>query len=66
MVVIVTLPETGAVNVLVHVIFDPITKGFAAELHVCVAPAGKPDSTHVGAAALLGPLFVHSPLTVTV
>lgn len=66
-VVMLSGPLAGAVNVLVHVIVAPTANGFGAGfgVQVCVAPAGKPLNAHVGALATLGPAFVHVPLTVT-
>ncbi len=60
-------PLAGATNVLLQTIEVPIASGLGATLgrQVCVAPAGSPLNTHVGAAAGLGPRFVHVPETLT-
>jgi hypothetical protein len=60
-------PVAGAVKVLVQVMSEPACSGLGAGLgvHVCVAPGGKPLKTQVGVAAALGPLLVHTPVTVT-
>lgn len=62
-------PVPGAAKVAVHVITPaaPTGCGSGAGLgvQVCGVPAGKPVSAQLGAAAVLGPLFVHVPVTVT-
>ncbi len=60
-------PLAGARNVLLQTIVAPTTSGLGATLgtQLCVAPAGSPLKTHVGAAAGLGPRLVHVPDTVT-
>ena len=66
-VVMLRVPDAGAVNVLVQVMLPPngSGSGIGLGLHDCVAPAGKPVSTHVGTAAPEGPALVQVPLTVT-
>jgi hypothetical protein len=60
-------PLAGAVNVLVQVMLAPTASGSGTGFGVqlCVAPAGRPVNTQVGAAAALGPALVQVPLTVT-
>lgn len=62
-------PVAGAVNVEVHVTVAPAPvtcgSGIGLGVQVCVAPGGNPDNAHVGAAAALGPLLTHVPVTVT-
>jgi hypothetical protein len=67
LVVTLSAPLAGAGKVDVQVIASPTSSGFGTGLGVqlCVAPAGRPLSVQVGAAALLGPLLVQVPLTVT-
>ena len=66
-VVMLSGPEAGALNVLVQVIDWPKGKlaGKGLGRHDCVVPAGKPLNAQVGDAAALGPALVQVPLTVT-
>jgi hypothetical protein len=66
-VMMLSVPLAGAANVDVQVMLLPTASGSGAGLgvQVCVAPVGKPLRVQVGAAAGLGPLLVHTPLTVT-
>jgi hypothetical protein len=64
-VVTAIVPDAAAMNVLVQVMTEVGVNGLAAAVQICVAPAGKPVSAQVGAAALLGPRLLHTPLTVT-
>jgi hypothetical protein len=60
-------PVAGAMKVLVQVMALPRGKlaGTGLGRHDWVAPAGRPLSVQVGAAAALGPALVQVPLTVT-
>jgi hypothetical protein len=60
-------PVAGAMKVLEQVTLSVVRKGLGktAGTQVWVAPGGKPLRAQVGAAALLGPLLVQVPLTVT-
>ncbi len=66
-VVMLSGPDAGALNVLVHVTDEPIASGFGTGFgrQDWVAPGGSPLRLQDGAAALLGPLLVHVPDTVT-
>lgn len=61
-------PLVGAVKLALQVILWPTGNGLGAGLgvQVCGVPGGRPESAQVGAAAGLGPLLVHTPLTFTV
>jgi hypothetical protein len=66
-VVMLSGPLAGVVKVEVQVMLLPTAKALGSGLGVqlCVAPTGKPLKAQLGAAAGLGPLLVHVPLTVT-
>ena len=66
-VLMLSVPLAGAVNVLVQVIVALTAKGsgIGSGRQLCVAPGGNPLNTHVGVAAGPGPAFVQVPLTVT-
>ncbi len=66
-VVILSVPDAGAVNVPEHVTLFPTASGLGIGfgMQVCVAPDGNPLSTQLGAAAALGPALMQVPLTVT-
>jgi len=63
-VVIVRPPLAGRLKVALQLMREPGMKGETGALQLAVVPAGKPLMTQVGAAALSGPLFVHTPVTV--
>ena len=64
-VVMLSVPEVGAVKLLVHVIQLPAASVPTLGAQLNVAPAGSPVSVHVGATAGLGPSLVQVPDTVT-
>ena len=66
-VLMLSVPLAGAVNVLVQVIVALTVRGsgIGSGTQLCVAPGGNPLNTHVGVAAGLKPAFVQVPLTVT-
>jgi hypothetical protein len=58
-VVMLTTPDAGAVKVLVQVMTELGANGTTAGEQLCVAPAGRPASEQLGAAASLGPALTH-------
>ena len=65
LVVILIALVTGVLKVLVQVIAPPTAKvGTGLGVQLWVAPEGSPFNVQVGACAVLGPLLVHTPLTV--
>lgn len=60
-------PPAGAVKLAVQVMAAPSARaaGKGLGVQLCVVPAGSPVNTQVGVAALLGPLLVQMPDTVT-
>jgi hypothetical protein len=70
LVVILSDPLAGAVNVDVQIIALPAASGsgtapLGSNVHDCVAPPGKPLKAQLAATATLIPAFVQRPLTVT-
>lgn len=66
-VLILSVPLAGAVNVLVQLMVLPTANGSGTGfgVHVTVAPAGRPLIVQVAALAGLGPLLTQVPVTVT-
>lgn len=65
LVVTLSVLATGVLKVLVQVIELPTAKvGAGLGAQIWVAPEGRPFNAQVGVCAVLGPLLMHTPLTV--
>jgi hypothetical protein len=63
-----TVPVIGAVNCTLHTMLDPTARVVAGVdgTQFTVAPTGKPETTQLAVAAMLGPLLIHVTVPLTV